>query len=109
MMCMGKNQLRGLRKITVNDQLCYWTAKWDYPEGCRTVHLHVWGENRSLSPLYADLRVYTVTPQGVRVAIEHSLARGWDPQARGRPFYPDPADLRSLEQRIEAAWSASLS
>jgi hypothetical protein len=96
-----KTRLRALR---IGDQLFAWTARVGHTTGdgaCRRyVRLRVWGGGKNSQRLQADLlSTYEggpwgycttdtafPTPRDVRAVVDHALARGWDPAARGGVF-----------------------
>lgn len=111
-------RMRGLRKITVDDIVYRWKADWTYPAGVRTLHLRVWGGDKTNQALHANLTTdwsgfaeamkaarergetpyegvidcSFVMPRDVRAIIGYGLAHGWNPSARGGPFVVTPAD-----------------
>lgn len=104
----SKQKAWRLRRITISGSTFYYTAKWRYPDGHRTVILTVWGDDKSHRPLRANIRAWAITPKGVRAIIEYALTRGWNPATRGAPFDLSANELASLEEDIKAALQASL-
>ncbi|GAA4582569.1 hypothetical protein GCM10023194_17660 [Planotetraspora phitsanulokensis] len=93
-----------IRTLRIGDQVFAWTGRVGHTTGdgaCRRyVRLRVWGGGKNGRPLQADLLstfeggpwgycatdTAFPTPRDVRVVVDHALASGWDPAARGGVF-----------------------
>jgi DUF1365 family protein len=100
---------KGIRKITVNDQRYFWSAKGTDYEMALSVMADTrngqilnaqFAYSQDVTPLgngsYSLTNQFVVTPYTVRQVILQGLAEGWRPLARAKPLY-----LADIERKID--------
>ena len=78
---------RYMRKITVRDDVFHWVLRGNTLDDGEK-HITVF-RVRAGTPLRIDPFVweFEVRPKYIAEAIEFALENGWDPEAKGEPFY----------------------
>lgn len=104
---------KGLRKITVDDQLYVWSAKGNDYNISLTVLADVEGGQilQATFPYLQDVtefadgsgfaeNQFVITPYTVREVILLALSQGWKPLDSGKPFFLDDIEDR-INLRLE--------